>query len=99
MAASNLVLNLSHPLKSREGRAVYQSPKQPPNTGVEGRSKQGQGSLTRRDMAISSSTGAVNNRTQRRTAGEKEKETRSKDPRESLIQDIDPSRYYRPPRP
>lgn len=98
--AANLVLNLSQP-KSREGREhVYHVPKQPPNTGagVEGRTKQG--FLTRRDM--SGSTGAtgtgVGTRTQKRVASGhgRDKEASNKDPtipRDSLILDIDPSRY------
>ena len=84
--AANLVLNLSSQApKSREERdhaSAYQSLRKPPPTGTEGRSKQSQGSLTRRDMH-----GAKR---------QKEKNTGIQvklEPRESLIQDIDPSRY------
>lgn len=88
--AANLVLNLSQPAKSREGREhasayLSHSPRQPPNTGAETRSK-----LTRRE-----STGGGMNKTQRRVASEKEKDIQSKakpKPRELLLQDIDPSR-------
>lgn len=89
--AANLVLNLSQPVKSREHVPLYQTLKQPPNTGAglaEGRSKQG--FLTKRDM-VGTATGA-GNKTQRRAASERD----SKDftiPRDSLIQDIDPSRF------
>jgi hypothetical protein len=86
------MLNLSQPVKSREGRGkftAYQSPKHPPSTGAnEGGTKRG--SLTRRD--VSAPAGAMN-KPPRRTAGEKEKVFRTKDHAETLIPDIDPSRY------
>ena len=91
MAASNLFLNLSQPVKVREGRELvplHQPLKQPQNTtGGDGRRKNG--SLTRRET--SATTGAVG-RSPRRIAADRGKDIHSKPTGESLIGDIDPSR-------
>lgn len=91
MATSNLLLNLSQPVKSKEGRELvplFPPPKQPPSTtGADGRRKNG--SLTRRE--ISATAGAVS-RSPRRTAADKGRNVHSKAPGDSLIGDIDPSR-------
>ena len=82
--AANLVLNLSQPLKSSEGREYsYQSPRKPPDAGSGENSKFG--SLTRRESSSND---------RRRIPSEKESPQKSKaDPMDSLVQNIDPSRY------
>ena len=82
--AANLVLNLSQPKKSLEGKergSMQPSPRQLqlPSTGPS-RGRQGQGSLTRRDGSHRPHVDV-----------QREKEANVA-PREVVLQDIDPSR-------
>ncbi len=88
--AANLVLNLQAKPATKEGSdrsSLYQSPRHPKNAGAEeSRHGRGTGSLTRRGEA-----GSGKGMSRRRMAGEKESKAKT-NPKEALIQDIDPSR-------